>query len=443
MRSAELPPGPSCYPEVFEFMDFLVPRLLDGHDEPVKFWHGQRVQVTSRWSGIGRMDIALQLWASSMRDQGCSVVIETYSFTEWNSTAQNMLSRCPCQHMFSNSNCQFSPGLRDRIVKKQRELREEFIGQTRRGCGLKVAEKALLKQRLTENFKCFVEMTLAACDDPVVTHAECLIHGIHCPLIPDSTSLWIDVGSPSCKAWSPRGHRLGWLSEDNVDTLLWAFSIARRDGRAPSVRCPDIVFGEEVPDFDLQFWKSLCPGFKWHSTIFGPADAGLPILGDRLWWVGLSSDLVLSCEQPFAPDRVESSIVRRVVATPEIFMRASCLQLEEHENLINTHGARLSAHPRGKRARASDYLSTCGQLRLEEHRNNAISVRSRFPSLHEVPMYFDISQHVSHSGTPNGFLPRPTTSSAIWSEARSRMVHPLEVWSSQGPPSTQILNCIC
>ena len=100
---------------------------------------------------------------------------------------------------------------------------------------------------------------------------------------------------------------------------------------------------------------------------------------------------------------------------------------------MNKHGAELAAYPRGKRLRNEDYMSTAAQLRLEEHRANAVKLRKKHPELAPRDFYFDISQHVSHSRQPDGLLMRSATSSCIWSEAENRLLHPLEVWASQGP----------
>ena len=111
---------------------------------------------------------------------------------------------------------------------------------------------------------------------------------------------------------------------------------------------------------------------------------GLPLGGDRLWWCGLGGRLSLAVPQPLAPARVQSTIVRRVVASPDMWLIASKSQLEKHEDDVNKFGAKLAPHPRGKRCRAQDYSSPLAQCRLEDHQRNAVDVRSKDVELYGV-----------------------------------------------------------
>ena len=415
-------------------MDFVVPRV-GSVEQSTSFWQGKRVLITSKWSGCAGMDIALHLWKLSMEARGCNVIVETFSFTEWEPRAQALLSRFPCRHMFGDINEQFDPKLRKTIMDKQRDIRNLYLLESSVR-GTRPAQKAALKQEAIENFLCFLEMTLASSDADVPTSAGCLLRGTGSLVPDDPDCIWIDCGSPSCKSWSPRGSRLKWLSEDNIGTILWGDALART-----SARCPDIIFGENVREFDFEFWTTLSQGrYGWHSTNVGPYNVGLPVSGDRLWWCGVGNSLSLATPELLAPERVQKTIFRRIIASPNMWLNASQAQLEAHENVVNAHGARLAPHPRNKRCRPEDYLSTNAQLRLLEHRRNACAVRSKVPALHEVEFFYDISQHVSHSRSPNGWLPRPTTSSCVWAEGAGRLLHPLELWSSQGP--TEIMNCI-
>ena len=219
-----------------------------------------------------------------------------------------------------------------------------------------------------------------------------------------------------------------------MSTLIWGATLGSRSAQ----RLPDIVCGENVPSFDLPFWTSLSShNYDWHATVLGPDMIGIAVSGERLWWVGFSRQLSesLATADVLSDERVTRTLRSRVIMDPTVFLKASRLQAEMHEDFINSHGAKVPTHPRGKRLRPEDYLGCNAQCRLLEHRHNACSLRLRNPSLHSLDFFFDISQHVSHSRCPsNGHLPRPTTSSTIWSEAFGRMVHPLEHWLAQGLP---------
>ena len=432
MRPAEssgLPDGPASLNEVHKFLDFVIPRV-DTLQESLAWWHGKRIIATSRWSGIGGMDVALSEWAVGMRSRGCDVQVSTYSFTEWSLSAQDLLCKFPCQHICLTINEQFDAKVFDTVTCKQRSLRSQYLD----GCkadGMTPAARSKLKKEKVESFKYFLDTIFAGSDCPTLADAACVLHGIDCPLIPDDPDcLWIDMGSPSCKSWSPRGTRMQWLAEDNIGTLMWGHALG-----SDTRRRPEIIFGENVPDFDLMYWTSLSQDhYSWHSTVLGPHMIGLPVSGNRLWWVGFGRRLSLATAEVLAHERVAKTLFRRIVVNPSMWLIASRSRLEAHEDHINAHGAQLPPHPRGKRVRPEDYLGTAAQCRLLEHRQHACSLRLKAPVLHVVDLFFDISQHVPHSRCPNGWLPRPTTSSVVWSEGLGRMVHPLELWSSQGLP---------
>ena len=116
-----------------------------------------------------------------------------------------------------------------------------------------------------------------------------------------------------------------------------------------------------------------------------------------------------------------------------MYLLASKDQQTEFEDHINKNEAKLSLHPRGKRHKCEPYLSVHSQIRLEEHRAEAARIRREDPSLCAKHFFWDISQLVGHSRNPDSCIPRPTTSSIIFSEKAQQVLHPLEVWACQGP----------
>ena len=273
-------------------------------------------------------------------------------------------------------------------------------------------------------------MQLLSYEQPL--SAPCLYHGRCCSITPPGLCredvLWIDCGSPSCTAWSARGKRLGWLDVTNIPATLWVYFLSKEGPK------PDIVFGENVPGFDLEWWKSLSPANQLHHATVGPIKCGVPVTGDRVWWAGFAGEKIsLSVPFPLAEDRLTECIYRSLDASPSIFVQASLQQVSAFEDYINQHGANLAPHPRGKCLMCEHYMSTAAQLRLEEHRANAVHVRMLHPLLAVQDFYFYMSQHLAFSKLPDGMLPRSATSSSIWSESQNRLLHPLEMWASQGP----------
>ena len=124
---------------------------------------------------------------------------------------------------------------------------------------MKVTDRALLKRMHTNRFKEYVEDLTQLLSFEQPSSAPCLYHGGCCCITPPGLCredvLWIDCGSPSCTAWSARGKRLGWLDVTNIPTILWAYFLSKEGLK------PDIVFGENVPGFDLEWWKSLSPAY--------------------------------------------------------------------------------------------------------------------------------------------------------------------------------------
>ena len=397
----------------------------------VDFWTSKTVWLTSKWSGVAGMDIAVELWRACLERLGCDVVVRSYSFTEWSEPAQRMLTTMPTEHLFSDIHRHFPPSLIKQLAKKQAEILEDYLSACR-APGLKASDRGRLKREHIRRFQMYVDEVLQVTSTTAPLAAPCSYHGGCCCITPPDTGrddvLWIDCGSPPCTSFSARGKRLNWLCPTNIPTILWAHFLSSRDPK------PHIVFGENVPTFGFDWWKSLSPAYQWHDATVGPWHIGIPVSGDRLWWAGLNLEkLSLSVPQPLAEDRLTELIYRSIDAYPMIFVRASAEQVRAYEEFVNKHGAKLAAHPRGKRLRFEDYMSTAAQLRLCEHRANAVQVRQKHPHLAARDFYYDISQHVSHSRQPDGLLPRPATSSSIWSEAENRLLHPLEVWASQGP----------
>ena len=173
-----------------------------------------------------------------------------------------------------------------------------------------------------DEFKLYVETVLSESSEALPSTAPCGYHGTRCPLEPtcldDPNVVWIEVGSPSCTAWSPRGTRFGWLDETNIVTIMWAHSLKICG------RCPDLIFGEEVPGFDFSWWSKLAgPRWDWHEADCIPADIGIPVMGERKWWTGISSTSRWRFRtDPFAFERHECYLLRRVVGTPEMFLQS-------------------------------------------------------------------------------------------------------------------------
>ena len=400
------------------------------------YWHDKTLVVTSKWAGIAGMDIALQAWAKALQDEGINVRVVTHSFCERDNACQKMLACIPSHQLFSDLNTQLSDPLTKTILRKQLQIRQKFLGHEHRlRGGSDPATRAALKKAHVEEFKMSVESLLAATCETAPLEALCKYHGRPCPVMQpqaaadDGKVVWLEVASPSCTAWSARGLRLGWLSTDNVTTLLWGHGF-QSEGRKP-----DMVVGENVPSFDLRWWMTIAgDAYEWHHTVFNPMQIGVPVSGDRLWWICYRrATMQCTAAEPLGEARFCQAIYADIAADASMYLLASKDQQREFEDHINKNGAKLSLHPRGKRHKCEHYLSVHSQLRLEEHRAEAVRIRREDPSLCAKHFFWDISQSVGHSRNPDSCIPRPTTSSIIFSEKAQLVLHPLEVWACQGP----------
>lgn len=261
-------------------------------------------------------------------------------------------------------------------------------------------------------------------EEKLIEKSECILKGGKVSCWPSLVEgdFWIELASPPCVDFSPRGSGDGWLSSSTAHTILWAWGLSQRP--------PDLVSIENVPEFDLEFVETLS-GLKFSTVVMGPEVIGIPQMGDRLWGMAPGPRFKFKAD-PFALPSLKEFIVRKLVKTGEIFMIADEEHVMKYMDHINQNQAQLCPHPRGKRWAPELCLGTGYATRLDIHRLSAGTLRRDQPELIGVDVFFDISQNPNFTSKPRGLFPRPASSTFVWCESLSRPVLPQEIWCAAG-----------
>ena len=340
-----------------------------------------------------------------------AVTVTVFSVGDWDQTCQKLLG-CYCpEHQFSNMNDGYDGTFVAKITAKQSEFREQYQKYWKKHSQ---TDNKAKKDMLASKFKDFVLEVLAdGVDFPDA--APCMNHGAVCPTLPPrSCSLWIDLVSPSCQPWSPMGkERLGWLASCQIPVVCWAA------GLQMAKRKPDIIFLEEVKEFDMSWIEQLSDGvISWTALTMEPHIVGLPTCGERLWACGLGERMEKTVQGPFHIDFVGKYIERTVEEGPAMFRLATCPDIREYMKFMNSRGAKLCDHPSGKQYRPEDCLSALCSARLECHRHNGANVRRLHSELVNSP-FFTMCRRTSISPASlrdysPGSSPRALSGQIIW-----------------------------
>ena len=243
-----LPPGPSSYPDLFDWHNDLVRRIM-------QLWRLKhirtttkkiRVLLTTSYSGAGFAEAAASMVASAFRKHTFfDVEIVLHSQTEMQEICHSLLT---APHVFEN----LLHRVDEQVVMALRELqtkRRDELSQDRR----------LDKEEVGNHFfreACDILAALGAED--VRLFGYCVKCDNLCrwaptkQVDPDVTEVWVEIGGNTCTPWSARGKKFGWLDAANIPALIWGWSLKMAGP-------PDIVLNECTP---------LWPAYKFWTGVF-------------------------------------------------------------------------------------------------------------------------------------------------------------------------------
>ena len=351
-----------------------------------------------------------------------------FSMTDMDEACQHLLGKFPARHRHGNLLDMYDPKAVQSVFNKQRlqmQRWNDFVVAKRSNC-----EKKTFKQALVLELKLHILEVVEWAKWP--TQCQCLNHGVFaeklCNLVPPqhARSLWLDLTSVSCVPWSSQGLQLGWLQHENLATIFWGMSL--------SVHTPDLIALECTPRFDVEFIEVLSQGkVNFSKAVIGPVVSGIPVTGDRLWALAATQKMKFN-ENPLDQSQIENVLLTSLVATPDMFLRASPGQLLKFKESVNKSQAKIPPHPRGKQYSWEHIISTGNQTRLEFHRFSCHRARLSDPALNSAKFFWDVVQNVHHHRRPSlpSLCPRPLTGSFIWSESAERPMMPHELLSLQG-----------
>ena len=331
-----------------------------------------------------------------------------------------MLSTYNAQHIFGDLNLAYNQSFVRSVTSKQTELRNS----------LERAPKDLRATIKQKNISTFKKWLLEQADQlELVMTQPCRTHGCACTVWPELAdgTVWIEGNSPSCIHWTSQGKRSKWLGAENISLIMWTIGCR--------TRCPDLVFIECTKQLqaELEFLRALSGDqLKFFSTVMSPTLIGVPGAGHRVWAVASGNGRLMMRSDPFVDANLVKFIVRRMIGSPEMWLWATPGQVNLYLDHLNTGRDHIPPHPRGKRYRPEDYLNNSSSVRLHMHRLAGAKARDDDPSLIDKHFFYDITQHVNWSQRPGLLLPRPLTSSLLWSEKGERPMTPEEVLSAQG-----------
>ena len=205
---------------------------------------------------------------------------------------------------------------------------------------------------------------------------------------------------------------------------------------------PDFLFLECTSGLDLVGCETLAGGsLRFHKTVIGPSDIGIPAGGKRLLAVAASNGWAFIGGDPLHRARLEKVLLQSLELKSHDFLLAGKQEVKEW--LLTQNNGIIPPHPRGKPYANIDLLPPGAKTRLSRFQRETSAARIKMlqgeiPKEQQVQamQIWDISQHTTHHASPCSLMPRPTTGSVMWSEGKCRVCTPLELFHLQGTHAT-------
>ena len=265
-QTVELPDGPVCFEDLFEWRNDVVRRVI-------QHWRLRnlstsekkiRLHLTTAYSGVGFGEAAAAMVADAFNKLSLfKVEVVLHSQTEIDAACQEVLS---APHVFVDLCHRVDTHVLTTLKKMQEQKRKRLQ-----------EDPSLSKEALGREFLKEAVAYLNSLGPGVFcTSAWCCKCNAYCEWAPRvGTSeaglieLWLELAGNTCTPWSARGKGFGYLDEASIPSFIWAFSLKK------TRRPPDALVNECTPRWPAEeFFSEVFDDPVVESAVFSPTNMG-------------------------------------------------------------------------------------------------------------------------------------------------------------------------
>ena len=334
-----------------------------------------QVVMTSSYSGMGCAEIAAGYVQQAMLQQKLGVNVTLHSQTEKEEACYPFLS---APHVFEDLKERVDKRLwtklcrlQQKFIRKAEAAAEKSASSKGQGRGRgKRCDKATNLQELGDKFLHAAAKLLDDNMNYFKKSGACLKCGQTCcwtfrqgdsETAAAPEAIWVEAAGNTCTPWSSRSSRKGWLDEESLVALVWAWSL-KAGGQSP-----DAVINENTPAWPAEkLWHLVWPSCVVMSETFSPCDMGVPCNRVRRYTVVLPQQGRLKTMAPLDLETLSAMAFRQLRCTGSVFACAPQPLVKQRMDELAAAKA-LQPRPPGKCRDCKSVLASGDRVRLDAH----------------------------------------------------------------------------